>query len=323
MYKVGDCDCGCGGKTIDAILPKSPANIIASMLSELIDGIYNVLDTAKDIPAYIYIPPIPPTSHTPGTPAIYIDATAAINGMWIVAGYAKLIIDILDNAEEGNSVRISGKEEIINGLVNTAMGQLVVDNNGNVHIRPDIGELPHIQDMLDEINKLPSQSEVCNCKPCNPDDPPQNIEPPQHYLPQNFNFWESVVRYMSSTEYGGKMPVFPPPGDLPNPQPVFPWSPIILDLNNDGVKTKRIEDGVYFDHNGNRFAEKSGWVDVNDALLVVDKNQSENSSGAPPSNCFFHSWVCVAFTSYREDNSATLRCPATASNATFTLNAAE
>ena len=66
----------------------------------------------------------------------------------------------------------------------------------------------------------------------------------------------------------------PKPGALPTPRPVSPGSPLILDLNNDGVKTIGIEDGVYFDHGGDRFAEKSGWVDPNDALLVVDKNKN-------------------------------------------------
>lgn len=63
-------------------------------------------------------------------------------------------------------------------------------------------------------------------------------------------------------------------GELPNPIRANNGSPLILDLNNDGVKTIGVEDGVYFDHDGNRFARKSGWVDANDALLVIDKNQN-------------------------------------------------
>jgi hypothetical protein len=51
-----------------------------------------------------------------------------------------------------------------------------------------------------------------------------------------------------------------------------PGSPIILDLNGDGVRTIPITDGTYFDHDGNRFAESTGWVNLEDALLVRDLN---------------------------------------------------
>jgi len=47
---------------------------------------------------------------------------------------------------------------------------------------------------------------------------------------------------------------------------------IILDLNGDGVKTVNREDGVYFDHDGNRFAEKTGWATPEDGFLVWDRN---------------------------------------------------
>jgi hypothetical protein len=50
-------------------------------------------------------------------------------------------------------------------------------------------------------------------------------------------------------------------------------SPIILDLDGDGVETISLSEGVYFDHDGNAFAEKSGWVGKDDGLLVLDINQ--------------------------------------------------
>lgn len=56
------------------------------------------------------------------------------------------------------------------------------------------------------------------------------------------------------------------------PGPVYLSSPLILDLNDDGVKTIPLADGVRFDHDGNRFVEKSGWVSGDDALLVWDRN---------------------------------------------------
>ena len=51
-------------------------------------------------------------------------------------------------------------------------------------------------------------------------------------------------------------------------------SPIIIDMNGDGVKTTAQGKHTYFDHDGNNFAENTGWVDSNDALLVLDRNQN-------------------------------------------------
>ncbi|MEE3664565.1 calcium-binding protein, partial [Brenneria sp. g21c3] len=47
-------------------------------------------------------------------------------------------------------------------------------------------------------------------------------------------------------------------------------SPLIFDLDGDGVETS--DNGVFFDHDGNGFAEFSGWVGKDDGLLVLDKN---------------------------------------------------
>jgi Ca2+-binding RTX toxin-like protein len=51
-------------------------------------------------------------------------------------------------------------------------------------------------------------------------------------------------------------------------------SPIVIDMNGDGVKTSAKGQHVYFDHDGNGFAENTGWVDSHDALLVLDRNQN-------------------------------------------------
>jgi hypothetical protein len=64
----------------------------------------------------------------------------------------------------------------------------------------------------------------------------------------------------------------PPPGSPTTPPTTS--SPIILDLDGDGVKTVDLANGAYFDHDGNRFAEKSGWVGPNDAILVRDLNDN-------------------------------------------------
>lgn len=49
-------------------------------------------------------------------------------------------------------------------------------------------------------------------------------------------------------------------------------SPLAIDLDGDGVETVSVDNGVYFDHDGNGFAEKTGWISSDDALLVRDIN---------------------------------------------------
>jgi len=49
-------------------------------------------------------------------------------------------------------------------------------------------------------------------------------------------------------------------------------SPIIMDLDGDGVETASVNDGAYFDHDANGFAEKTGWASSDDGLLAWDRN---------------------------------------------------
>jgi hypothetical protein len=49
-------------------------------------------------------------------------------------------------------------------------------------------------------------------------------------------------------------------------------TPIILDLNGDGVKTLSISEGVKFDMFGDGKAINTGWVSSGDGLLVLDRN---------------------------------------------------
>jgi Ca2+-binding RTX toxin-like protein len=49
-------------------------------------------------------------------------------------------------------------------------------------------------------------------------------------------------------------------------------SPIILDLDGDGIETTSIENGTHFDHAADGFAELTGWVGKDDGLLVRDLN---------------------------------------------------
>ena len=48
-------------------------------------------------------------------------------------------------------------------------------------------------------------------------------------------------------------------------------SPLVIDLDGDGVETTSIND-VYFDHNNDGLREKTAWVKSDDGLLVLDKN---------------------------------------------------
>ena len=50
-------------------------------------------------------------------------------------------------------------------------------------------------------------------------------------------------------------------------------SPLVLDLDGNGVTTRGIGEGtIQFDHDGNGFAERTGWVGAGDALLVRDRD---------------------------------------------------
>lgn len=48
--------------------------------------------------------------------------------------------------------------------------------------------------------------------------------------------------------------------------------PLTLDLDGDGIETVGLNPLSYFDHDGNGFAEQTGWVGANDGLLVWDRN---------------------------------------------------
>jgi hypothetical protein len=53
------------------------------------------------------------------------------------------------------------------------------------------------------------------------------------------------------------------------PEPIR--DPIILDLDGDGVETLAQASGLHFDHDGNGFAEQTGWVGADDGLLIRDR----------------------------------------------------
>lgn len=73
--------------------------------------------------------------------------------------------------------------------------------------------------------------------------------------------WDAHRAIDSAEDLFDEAAVAPPPG-----------SPIILDLDGDGIKTTKVKSGTYFDHDGNGFAEQTGWASSDDGLLVLDRN---------------------------------------------------
>ena len=58
-------------------------------------------------------------------------------------------------------------------------------------------------------------------------------------------------------------------------------SPLVIDLNGDGVHTLGLEQGVAFDLSGMGQLVKTGWVDQYDGLLAIDRNHDgQINSGA-------------------------------------------
>jgi Ca2+-binding RTX toxin-like protein len=51
-------------------------------------------------------------------------------------------------------------------------------------------------------------------------------------------------------------------------------SPIILDLNGDGVRTRSISQRAFFDFDNNGFAERTGWASASDGILARDLNHN-------------------------------------------------
>jgi hypothetical protein len=49
-------------------------------------------------------------------------------------------------------------------------------------------------------------------------------------------------------------------------------TPLVLDLNGDGVRTRSLAQGVLFDSNGDGTLKGSGWTDGTDGLLALDLN---------------------------------------------------
>ena len=63
------------------------------------------------------------------------------------------------------------------------------------------------------------------------------------------------------------------PAEPDDPTKNPPTSPLIIDLNGDGVQTTSLQQSaVFFDLNGDGFAQNTAWVSPEDGLLVLDRN---------------------------------------------------
>lgn len=93
---------------------------------------------------------------------------------------------------------------------------------------------------------------------------------------QNFRNGDLGIT-LTSKDPGGSCPPPPPRKPEPNtpgaPRPDFS-SPLVLDLNGDGVTSTFIsETSTHFDLDNDGVRQRTGWVQSDDALLVFDKNQ--------------------------------------------------
>ncbi|WP_276888867.1 calcium-binding protein [Frischella perrara] len=86
-------------------------------------------------------------------------------------------------------------------------------------------------------------------------------------------FWDKLKGYFYDTAK-------PISGPIPTLYPSIPgaaktaFSPIILDLDRDGIETISKNNNIHFDLNANQFAENTGWVGSDDGLLVLDLNNN-------------------------------------------------
>ena len=59
-----------------------------------------------------------------------------------------------------------------------------------------------------------------------------------------------------------------------DPDPELEYSPIVIDLNNDGIKGTNLDYKINFDLDNNGFKEATSWIDNNDAFIAIDKNNN-------------------------------------------------
>ena len=97
---------------------------------------------------------------------------------------------------------------------------------------------------------------------------------PWGLIPTAWGMFDSLQSYGDANCLG--LPPTLGDGITPNPnespKDPQPSSPLIIDMDGNGVKTISIDKQVFFDLDNNQFAESTGWVDQGDAILVWDRD---------------------------------------------------
>ena len=60
----------------------------------------------------------------------------------------------------------------------------------------------------------------------------------------------------------------------PNDDKPETYDPLVIDLNNDGIKGTNLDYKINFDLDNNGFKEATSWIDNNDAFIAIDKNNN-------------------------------------------------
>lgn len=53
-----------------------------------------------------------------------------------------------------------------------------------------------------------------------------------------------------------------------------PRDPLVIDLGQEGIELKSLDEGVNFDLDNNGFSEKTAWIGTEDGFLVLDRNEN-------------------------------------------------
>lgn len=114
-----------------------------------------------------------------------------------------------------------------------------------------------------------NNSEGCECAP---EDCPCGEEDKPHRPEDDNNLDEDGMLTTNHNRYEEDF-------NSANEAPPFVIDPVLIDLNGDGIKTTSVDKGAYFDHENDGFEELSAWVDDNDGILVIDKNNNKKIDG--------------------------------------------
>ena len=136
----------------------------------------------------------------------------------------------------------------------------------------------------DYIDKTPYGPQPPNhTAPPDPTSPadPSNPRIPQPHIPSfpglpnfpGFPGFPGLPGYQGYPGYPG-LPGGPDAVRIPFRNAENQRSPLVLDLDGDGVETTSLQEGTFFDHDDNGFAEQTAWSGDDDGILVYDRNNN-------------------------------------------------